>query len=137
MKAVAAAVSASIVAAIFTTPALASGACVADGYDRGSPDVFKFVKWEFGKPEDDGWLKMNLTLHNTLDQSFTWFELDMLVDGTTISLKKTQPVAAASDTVVTAEYNMSSATAARFQSLTPLICVSRTEDENGKNQNYE
>jgi hypothetical protein len=136
MKSVIAAVSASILAAVVTSPALASGGCVYYGYNKGSPDVLKFVKWEFGKREGR-WLKMALTVHNTRSQSFKWFILDMLVDGQSISLNTRQPVPAASDAVVTAEYEMSNATAAKFQSRAPLICVRRTEDTSGKQETYD
>ncbi|MCB1487096.1 MAG: hypothetical protein KDJ88_06520 [Bauldia sp.] len=137
MKSVVAAVAASILAVIVSSPVRASGDCVADGYDRGSPDVFKFVKWEFGKPDADGDLELDLTIHNMLDKSFTWLELDMLVDGKTISLNTEQAVPAASDTVLIAKYGMPKRDADRFQPLTPLICVSATEDEDGNRQNYE
>ena len=117
-------------------PALAAGDCVYDGYNKGSPDVLKFVKWEFGKQEGR-WLKINLTLHNNLTQTIGWFTLHMLVDGTSITLKKRQTLPAGSDAVITAEYEMSNADAAKFQSRAPLICVSKTEDEKGKSQNYD
>ncbi|MEH6951157.1 hypothetical protein V4R08_07365 [Nitrobacter sp. NHB1] len=128
--------SALILASLTTSPALASGDCVYFGYNKGSPDVFKFVKWEFGKREGR-WLKVNLTLHNNLKQTVKWFQLTMLADGHSISLNTTQTLPAESDTLITAEYEMSNGTAAEFQKLTPLICVRSTEDEKGDKQNYE
>ena len=72
--------SALILASLTSSPALASGNCVYSGYNQGSPDAFKFVKWEFGKREGR-WLKVNLTLHYNLKQTVKWLELTMLADG--------------------------------------------------------
>lgn len=136
MKITAALASALVFGTLTAQPALASGDCVYEGYNKGSPDVFKFVKWEFGKREGR-WLKVNLTLHSNLKQTIKWFQLTMLADGQSISLNTTQTLPAGSDALITADYEMSNETAAKFQSITPLICVKRTEDEKGGKQNYE
>ncbi len=68
MKTRAALVLALLLASLAAPPGLASGDCVYSGYSKGSPDVLKFVKWEFGKREGR-WLKVNLTLHNSLKQT--------------------------------------------------------------------
>ncbi|OJU30245.1 MAG: hypothetical protein BGN91_06690 [Nitrobacter sp. 62-13] len=136
MKTRTALASALFLASLTASPVLASGDCVYSGYNQGSPDVFKFVKWEFGK-RDGRWLKVNLTLHNKLKQTVKWFELTMLADGHSISLNTTQTLPAESDALITAKYEMSNESAAEFQKLTPLICVRSTEDEKGDKQKYD
>lgn len=111
-------VSALFLASLTASPALASGDCVYSEDNKGSLDVFKFVKWEFGK-RGRRWLKVNLTLHNNLKQTVKWFELTMLVDGRSISLNTTQTLTAESDALITAKYEMSDESAAKFQKLTP------------------
>ena len=125
-----------IAVSLSVSPAAASGGCVYFGYNKGSPDVFKFVKWQFGKREGR-WLKVELTLHNNLKQTIKWFEVTLLADGHSISLNTTQTLAAESDALITASYEMSNADAAKYQALTPLVCVRTTEDVHGNKQKYE
>lgn len=136
MKSLATLASVLFCAPLLASPALASGACVYDGYNRGSPEVFKFVKWEFGKREGD-WLKVHLTLHNNLKYAVKRFELTMRVDDSSIGLTIRQPLPANADGVIVAEYPMTNKDAARFQPLTPLVCVRSTQDEKGVTHSHD
>jgi hypothetical protein len=131
MKPIIALVSASSFAFLLISPASASGGC-----DYGSPDVFKFIRWELAKSEGR-WRELTLNFHNTLNHSFSWVELRMLVGDHIISMNTEQRIPAASDAVLTAKYEMSDEAAAEFQSLAPLICVEATDDEKGVRKNYE
>ncbi len=61
----------------------------------------------------------------------------MLADGHSIGRNKTQPLPAESDTLITADHEMSNESAAKFQKLMPLNCVRSTEDEKGDKQKYD
>jgi hypothetical protein len=117
---------------VATSPvSAASGGC-----DYGSPDILRFVRWEFVK-RDGAMRELRLTYRNNLNQSFAWVDLRLLVDGGPIGFNKRQRIPAASEAVLTAQYEMSDEAIAKFQSRTPLICVLSIEDEKGSKRHYD
>jgi hypothetical protein len=131
MKPVIALIVALISALLAPPPAFASGKC-----DYGSPDIFRFIKWEFVKR--DGMMReLKLTYRNNLNQSFAWVDLRLLVEGGPIGLNKRQRIPATSEAVLTAAYEMSDEAMAKLQSRTPLICVLSIEDEKGNKKHYD
>ena len=119
-------------ACLVTAPALADSRC-----GHGSPDLFKFVKWEF-KKVDDHWVDVNLTYHNNLDQAFSEANITIFVDGEgKFFVRSRDLIKASSDATATNQIGgIRPDDLKRFQSLTPQLCVDWTTDESGTRKNY-
>ncbi len=103
----------------------------------GSPDIFKFVKWEL-KTVDPGTTEVTLTVHNATGENFTDSEIKIRWGEWHQFLFKLKPLAKAnSDTTFMNPFGMPAADARMLQALTPTLCTVRTHDESGNKKNYD
>ena len=119
-----------VLASLAASPALADTGC-----DYGSPDVFKFVSWEFTRV-DAQWVKIKLNFHNNLKQNIKEANIRVSVDEKHFPIRSRQLAEAASDAVAVDQVGIPAADVARFQSLTPQLCVEWTYDENDTRKSY-
>ena len=119
-----------ILATLGSSPALAGGGC-----DYGSPDVYKFLSWEFKKVDSD-WTQISVKLHNMLDRNIVWSEIGVQVNGHIFGFQARELTKAGSDTTVTSKLGMPSKDATEFQTLTPLLCVHAVTDDKDVHTSY-
>lgn len=103
----------------------------------GSPDIFKFVKWEL-KTVDPGTTEVTLTVHNATGENFTDSEIKIRWGEWHQFFFKLKPLAKAnSDTTFMNPFGMPAVDARMLQALTPTLCTVRTHDDSGNKKNYD
>jgi hypothetical protein len=113
-------------------PALADQKC-----DYGSPDVFEFVRWSFDtSTANAALLEMTITYHNRLDVALKAHEIRIIVEDNAFGFRREEPVTAGGEATYKETFDMPQDLAARFRTLTPLLCTTGIEDETGKQTTY-
>lgn len=112
-----------------STPALAEVPCTG-----GTPDIFKFVKWDL-KPVSPDRTEVTLTVHNTSNQNFKDSEIKIRWGEWHQFFFKLKPLARArSDTTFMNPFGMPPKDAAMLQAITPTLCTVMTHEEGGNNK---
>lgn len=103
----------------------------------GSPDIFKFVKWDL-KTVDPETTEVTLTVHNAADQNFKDSEIKIRWGEWHQFFFKLKTLAKAnSDTTFMNPFGMPAEDAKMLQALTPTLCTVQTHDESGNKKNYD
>jgi|GEM_PF-6201616 len=122
--------------AVLLAPLFASSALAAETCDYGKPDVFKFVKWEF-RQADAQWMEIKLTFHNTLNYAISSANIRVVVDDKHFLIRSRELINASSDGVAIDQLGIPLEDAARFQILTPALCVESVKDQNGESKSLD
>jgi hypothetical protein len=105
--------------------------------DGGSPDIFKFVKWDL-KTVDPETTEVTLTVHNASDQNFQESEIKIRWgEWHQFFFELDTPTKAGSDTTFMNPFSMRANDARMLQGLTPTLCAVKTIDEYGKRTDYD
>jgi hypothetical protein len=121
-----------VFATTFSSFALAEVPC-----EGGSPDIFKFVKWDL-KTVDPDTTDVTLTIHNATDQDFKESEIKIRWGEWHQFFFKFKILARAkSDTTFVNSFGMPARDAKMLQSLTPTLCAVKTYDENDNKTYYD
>ena len=100
----------------------------------GTPDIFKFVKWDL-KPVGPERTEVTLTVHNATDQNFKDSEIKIRWGEWHQFFFKLKPLAKAkSDTTFMNPFGMPAKDAKMLQALRPTLCTVMTHDENGNDK---
>jgi hypothetical protein len=121
-----------VLAAALSNPAFAEVRC-----GGGSPNIFKFVKWDLrtSGPETT---KVTLTVHNETDQNFSYAEIKIRWGEWHQFFFKLKTLAKAkSDTTFMNPFGMPEKDAKMLQAITPTLCTEETRDESGNKKEYE
>jgi len=103
----------------------------------GSPDIFKFVKWDL-KTVDNDTTQVTLTVHNATDQSFKDSEIKVRWGEWHQFFFKFKTLAkAGSDTTFMNPFGMPAEDAKMLQALTPTLCTVKTYDQSDVKKNYD
>lgn len=104
---------------------------------RGSPDIFKFVKWDF-KTVDSGTTEVTLTVHNATGQNFEYSEIKIRWGEWHQFFFYLKALAKGnSDTTFMNSYRMLAKDAKSLQPITPTLCTEETRDERDNKKNYD
>ena len=119
-------------AAALSFPAFAGVRC-----NGGSPDIFKFVKWDLKSVGPDR-TEVTLTVHNATNQDFKDSEIKFRWGEWHQFFFKLKTLAKAnSDTTFMNPFGMPARDAQMLQALTPTLCTVETRDERGNKKSYE
>jgi hypothetical protein len=119
-------------AATFSNLAFAEVPC-----GSGTPDIFKFVKWDL-KTVDPDTTEVTLTVHNAADQNFKDSEIKIRWGEWHQFFFKFKPlVKARSDSTFMNAFGMTASDAKMLQAITPTLCTVRTYDESNKKKDYD
>ena len=103
----------------------------------GSPDLFKFVKWEL-KTVDAQTTEITLTVHNTTNQNFKESEIKIRWGEWQQFFFYFRTLAKAnSDATFVNSFGMHAESAKMLQALVPTLCTVKTFDESDNKQNYD
>jgi hypothetical protein len=103
----------------------------------GSPDIFKFVKWDLKSVNPDT-TQVTLTVHNATNQNFKDSEIKIRWGEWHQFFFKFKTLAKAnSDTTFMNPFGMPPRDAKMLQALTPTLCAVHTYDESGNKKRYD
>ena len=103
----------------------------------GSPDIFKFVKWDL-KPTGPERTEVTLTVHNASNLNFKDSEIKIRWGEWHQFFFKLKTFAKAkSDTTFMNPFGMPPRDAKMLQAITPTLCTVQTLDESGNKKSYE
>ncbi|WP_292611036.1 hypothetical protein [Nitrobacter sp. 62-13] len=103
----------------------------------GSPDMFKFVKWDL-KTVAPETTEVTLTVHNATNQNFKDSEIKIRWGEWHQFFFKLKTLARAnSDITFMNPFGMPARDAKMLQTLTPTLCTVQTHDESGNKKNYD
>jgi hypothetical protein len=112
-------------------------ACGEVPCNGGSPDIFKFVKWDFKTlgPEDT---EVTLTVHNATGQNFKESEIKIRWGEWHQFFFKFKTLAKGnSDTTFMNRFGMGPRSAKELKALTPTLCAVTTYDESNNKKDYK
>ena len=113
-------------------PAFAEVPCLG-----GSPDLFKFVKWDL-KTVGPNATEVTLTVHNATNQRFKDSEIKIRWGEWHQFFFRLETLAGAkSDVTFMNSFGMPEKDAKMLQALTPTLCTVRTVDERGNTKDYD
>ena len=103
----------------------------------GSPDIFKFVKWDLKTVTPDR-TEVTLTVHNATAQNFKNSEIKIRWgDWHQFFFKLKTFAKGNSDTTFMNPFGMPAKDAQMLQAITPTLCTERTYDESDNKKDYD
>jgi hypothetical protein len=119
------------------TLALSNAALAEVPCAGGTPDIFKFVKWEL-KPTGPQRTEVTLTVHNVSKLNFKDSEIKIRWGEWHQFFFKLKTLArAGSDTTFMNPFGMPPKDARMLQAITPTLCAVQTTDESGNKKIYD